>query len=391
MFWAGKPTGKHLHSTKVASFSTCQKMWPCRFEWQVWHFVTFHVCEVQDIARLSWGWSCRAYGKSCTNVSFRRVRRCAHVVLRGRRGALRHSTCVRFCEVQDCREAEVTVPMGKVAQTCRLRRVTRCGHVVLRGTRGTWWHSTCVRCATVVKLKLPCLWQKSHKRVFCDVSEDVAMSFWMAGVALCGIPRVWGARLSWGWSVQPIWDHSCHHCWFAPPHPSLSFLAVRSCSLEKSNCEQEKDILALHCRPICVWDILFLDSRMRSEGFSFYIWGSGGGVWGLTRVRVTLLLASATVCNRPQTVCNRPQPSVCGRRGRKVAVPMGKVAQTWLFFDESQDVLISFEARKLPCLSEKSQKCVFLDVPQDVFMLFCEAGVALCDIPRVWGARPLWG
>ena len=48
MFWAGKPTGKHLHSTKVASFSTCQKMWPCRFEWQVWHFVAFHVCEVQD-------------------------------------------------------------------------------------------------------------------------------------------------------------------------------------------------------------------------------------------------------------------------------------------------------------------------------------------------------
>ena len=38
------------------------------------------------------------------------------------------------CEVQDCREAEVAVPMGKVAQTCLFRRVRRCGHVVLRGT-----------------------------------------------------------------------------------------------------------------------------------------------------------------------------------------------------------------------------------------------------------------
>ena len=41
------------------------------------------------------------------------------------------------CEVQDCREAEVAVPMGKVAQTCLLRCVRRCGHVVLRGGRGT--------------------------------------------------------------------------------------------------------------------------------------------------------------------------------------------------------------------------------------------------------------
>ena len=39
----------------------------------------------------------------------------------------------------------------------------------------------------------------------------------------------------------------------------------------------------------------------------------------------------ATVCNRLQlsaTVCNRLQPSICDRRGRKVAVPMGKVAIT---------------------------------------------------------------
>ena len=41
------------------------------------------------------------------------------------------------CEVQDCREAEVAVPMGKVAQTYLFRSVTRCDHIVLRGRRGT--------------------------------------------------------------------------------------------------------------------------------------------------------------------------------------------------------------------------------------------------------------
>ena len=39
-------------------------------------------------------------------------------------------------------------------------------------------------CMTVVRLKLPCLWEKPQKRVFLDVSEDVLMSFCMAGVAL---------------------------------------------------------------------------------------------------------------------------------------------------------------------------------------------------------------
>ena len=42
-------------------------------------------------------------------------------------------------------------------------------------------------CTTVRGLKLPCLWEKSQKRVFLDVSEDVIMSFGVAGVALCDI------------------------------------------------------------------------------------------------------------------------------------------------------------------------------------------------------------
>ena len=40
--------------------------------------------------------------------------------------------------------------------------------------------------AAVVGAKLPCLWEKSQKRDFFDVSEAVVMSFCVAGVALRG-------------------------------------------------------------------------------------------------------------------------------------------------------------------------------------------------------------
>ena len=39
-------------------------------------------------------------------------------------------------------------------------------------------------CAAVVRVKLACLWGKPPKRVFLDVSEDVLISFCVAGVAL---------------------------------------------------------------------------------------------------------------------------------------------------------------------------------------------------------------
>ena len=48
--------------------------------------------------------------------------------------------------------------------------------------------------AAVVGAKLPCLWEKSQKRDFFDVSEDVVMSFCVAGVALRGIPSCFKAR-----------------------------------------------------------------------------------------------------------------------------------------------------------------------------------------------------
>ena len=45
-------------------------------------------------------------------------------------------------------------------------------------------------CAAVGGPKWPCLWEKPQKRVFVYVSEDVVMSFCVAGVALCDIRRV---------------------------------------------------------------------------------------------------------------------------------------------------------------------------------------------------------
>ena len=120
---------------------------------------------------------------------------------------------------------------------------------------------------------------------------------------------------------------------------------------------------------------------MRSEGFSFYILG----VQGLTRVRMTLRLVSATLRNRPQ-------PSTHNRRETKVAMSRGKPPKR-VFLDVSEDVLMFFFAwqvwhfvtfdvfreecvcaavvrLKLPCQWGKPQKRVFLDVSEDVIMSF---------------------
>ena len=79
---------------------------------------------------------------------------------------------------------------------------------------------------------------------------------------------------------------------------------------------------------------IFPDCVAKGSRFTF------GGL-GLTRVRMTLLLVSATVRNRPRT---------------------------------------TVRGLKLPCLWEKPQKRLFLDVSEDVLMSLCLAGVALCDI-----------
>ena len=74
---------------------------------------------------------------------------------------------------------------------------------------------------------------------------------------------------------------------------------------------------------------------MRSEGFPFIVWGSGG--W--TLVRLECLVGSST-----------------GRR--RVVV-----------------------RSLIPCLWGKLQNLSFWNVSKQVVMSFCVAGVALCDIP----------
>ena len=111
-------------------------MCSCRFAWQAWHFVTFHACEVQD-----------------------------------------------------CREAKVAVPIGKSGKNVSFSCQKMCS------CRFAWqaWHFVTFHVCEVrdlVMLKLACLWEKSHKRVFFDVFEDVLMSFCVAGLALCDIPCV---------------------------------------------------------------------------------------------------------------------------------------------------------------------------------------------------------
>ena len=165
------------------------------------------LCDIPHVwgARPSWCWSCRAYGKRRTNVSFFwRVRSCGHGVLRGRRGTSWHSNMFhdlsksRFCVAGAILLLHFQKGVLHFSWHTQHFGPFRCHFP----WQATLWHSTCVRCTTLVRLKLPCLWEKSHKRVFFDVSEDVLMLFCVAGVALCDIPHVWGARLSRGWSCR---------------------------------------------------------------------------------------------------------------------------------------------------------------------------------------------
>ena len=72
--------------------------------------MTFHVCEVQDCREAE---VAVPMGKVAQTCLFRRVTRCVHAFFAWQAW---HSVTFHMCEVQDCREAEVAVPMGKVAQ-----------------------------------------------------------------------------------------------------------------------------------------------------------------------------------------------------------------------------------------------------------------------------------
>ena len=112
-------------------------------------------------------------GKAAQTCLYRRVRRCAHVVLRGRSVTLCDIQCVSGgIGVRDRRGIKVAV--GKATKTCLCRCVRRCAHVVLRGRHFVTFDVFQEEfvCATVLAEKLPCLWGKPHKRVSFDASED---------------------------------------------------------------------------------------------------------------------------------------------------------------------------------------------------------------------------
>ena len=103
----------------------------------------------------------------------------------------------------------------------------------------------------------------------------------------------------------------------------------------------EIQFLAINCvlkRNLPDFEIEKTDSRMRSEGFPFIVWGSGG--W--TLVRLEWLVASSSDRRRV----------VVGRRGVVNSVSMWKL-----------------------------QTLCFSKVSKQVVMSFCVAGMALCDSP----------
>ena len=103
-------------------------------------------------------------------------------------------------------------------------------------------------------------------------------------------------------------------------------------------CHGGRGIGGGRCRTLWFFHVFFPECVAKGSRFTFL------GVWGWRRVRVTLLLVSATVRNGP-----------CA----------------------------TVVAEKLACLWGKPQKRVFLDVSEDVLMSFCVAGVALCDTEAV--------
>ena len=142
---------------------------------------------------------------------------------------------------------------------------------------------------------------------------------------------------------------------------------------------------------------------MRSEGFPFIVWGSGG--W--TLVRLECLVGSAS---RRRRVVNSVSMGEAAKpllfkgfqagchvvlRGRRGTlwhsnlfdnVPKGSKLE-----DVSHEMLVLLRPRvssrvsgfldASPCLWGKLQNLSFSKVSKQVVMSFCVAGVALCDIP----------
>ena len=216
-----------LHVFSESHCQRCTKWWQgansvagvafCNMSWKStenWHERRFCSRCIRKLVEKRWFWHCEVWKLPCLWEKSQK-----HVFF-----DVSEDVLLSFCVagVALCDIPRVWGARLSWGWSCRAY------HVILRGRRGTRLHSTCVRCKTVVRLKLPCLWERSHKRAFFDVSQDVLMSFCVAGVALCDIPLVWGARLSWGWSCRAYGKGrtnvpfstchkmcSCHFAWQA--------------------------------------------------------------------------------------------------------------------------------------------------------------------------------
>ena len=126
----------------LVSFSTCQKMWSCHFAWQAWHFVTFLVSGEESLRATAVRLKLPCLWEKSQDVSFS----CLDVVMSCHFAwqawhfvtflvSEEESVCATVLAAQlPCLYEK---SQKRVTFSCLSRRVRRCGHVILRGKRGT--------------------------------------------------------------------------------------------------------------------------------------------------------------------------------------------------------------------------------------------------------------
>ena len=294
--------------------------------------------------------------------------------------ALCDSRCVSagMC-VRDHREGKVAVSMGKTTKNVSFSTCQK-----MCSWRFAWqaWHfvtlyvfqQECV-CATVVRVKLPCLWGKPQKSVFLDASEDVVMSFCVAGLALCDIP---GAVCEEECVCATIDRVKLPGLWGKPPkrfilvvpedvfkpmgkatktyqnHPKPFFLVV------------SEDVLMA----FCVAGVALCDIRCVSAGMCVRDRREG-------KVAVSMGKATKKCLSRRVRKCG--YVVLRGRRGRRGTL--------WhsMCFSAGMCARDRCEGKVAVSMGKATKTC-------------CAAGVALCDIRilsrcvrRKVCARPSWG
>ena len=253
------------------------------------------------------------------------------------------------------RGCKVAVPMGKVAKTWLFWRVWSCGHVVLRGRRGTLWHSNMLHDASKIVL---C----GRGNTFATFSEDVLHFSWQA--------QHFG-HLRWHFASQAqhfgrvvlrvFCKLHCQRCakWW---QGADSMAGVAFCDMSWKSTEASHEPLIL------TWQILRFMRKLAGKRRFLKLQSvkSGGSLVQHARFELSTCLGLMLW--------------LCGG----VPLPIGKAAKLVFF--------VRFKGcgkRVLRGRQGTSWHC--FDVSEDVLMSFCVAGVALCDIPRVWGARLSWG